>query len=362
MIKNKPNILIISYFFTPDKRVGALRTSYWYKELPKYYDCNLEIFTAEKDTIGEGVHVIPQTGSFSRFALIKDAGLLWKKNVKDYLSKNTINPPDLVIISGSPFMHFSLAKEFKAKFSCKVILDYRDPFSINPGFNNSSFKIQIKKAIEKRFNRNADALVTVNAYCAKLIQGFDEKQHAIVQNGYDETIEVRLKKISPENLSFSYAGKFYFHPQPIIDALKELNLPLVYAGPDENLLGNLADSMITSKGFVNYADSVQLIADSAVGIIQTYGEEFQSTTKIFDYVRCNRIILIVSNKHILQGSIHEELKTYPNVYWAKNDKNSILEAIKLIRDSEYIEPEASFHLKFSRKAQMLKLIDLIERM
>ncbi len=360
-MENKVNILIISYFFAPDKRVGALRTSYWYKELESNYSCSVEVLTANSEAIGKGVHIVPSTGKSFKSFLIKDDGIVWKNNVINFLSKNSITVPNVVIISGSPFMHFSLSKDLKKRFGCKVILDYRDPFATNPGFKNSGFKVVIKKKFERMFNRMADGIITVNDYCGQIIEGFYDKPNAIVQNGYDESFHPDLKPINSLELSFSYAGKFYFSPKPILDALQKLNLPFHYAGPDENQLELASRSNVFSVGFVNYMESIEIIANHSVGIIQTYGEEFQSTTKIFDYIRCKRIILIISDNLLEKGSIHQELKGYPNVYWSKNDVESICQVIEKITSNPYIETSSDFHLKFSRKTQMLKLIDLIER-
>lgn len=363
LVENKKiNILIVSYFFAPDKRVGALRTSYWYKELDKNYSCSVEVLTANKEAKGKGIHIVPLKGKSSNLSLIKDDGVIWKKNVLSFFAHNTLAAPEIVIISGSPFLHFSLAKDFKKMYGCKVILDYRDPFATNPGFKNSGVKIAIKKFFERRFNRFADGLITVNNFCAQIIENFDSKPNAIVQNGYDETIQFTATPVDPTNLSFSYAGKFYFSPKPILDSLAALNLPFYYAGPDEKRLLETENSTAISAGFLNNSESVQLIAQHAVGVIQTYGEDFQSTTKIFEYIRCKRVILIVSDNFLEKGSIHDELKGYPNVYWAKNEINSICQAIEKIKSNTYIEPSPEFHLKFSRKVQMQKLIELIERL
>lgn len=361
MENKKVNILIISYFFAPDKRVGALRTSYWYKELENNYNCSLEVLTANNQAVGKGVHIVPLAGTLSKTSFIKDDGVIWKNDVMNFLNNNTISIPNIVIISGSPFMHFSLSKKLKKHFGCKVILDYRDPFATNPGFKNSGFKIAVKKIFERKFNRMADGIITVNDYCAQIIEGFYKKPNAIVQNGYDESFTPDLTPINSSQLSFSYAGKFYFSPQPILSALQKLKLPFYYAGPDENKLDLSDNSNVSSVGFVNYVESIQMIADHSVGVIQTYGEEFQSTTKIFDYIRCKRIILIISDNLLEKGSIHQELKGYPNVYWSKNEVKSICNVINKIKSSPYIEPAPDFHIKFSRKTQMLKLIDLIER-
>ncbi len=354
------NVLIIAFAFPPNKQVGALRTGYWYKNLPGNINGTVRVLTAQEDACGEGVYFVKNEGASILANIIKDAGVTWKHNIKSFLSKNEIDNPDIVIITGSPFMHFGLSKWLKKKYACKVILDYRDPFANNPGFQNTSLKSRVKSFFEKRFNRSADALVTVNKYCGELIENFQNKPNAIIQNGYDETIHPLLSSINLSKPSFSYTGKYYFDPTPIIDAFEECKLKYHYAGADANQhKKELAN--VTDHGFISYTEAVQLIAKNDVAIIQTYGEDFQSTTKIFDYIRCNRAILIVSDNHIARGSIHEELKGYPNVFWTKNNKQAIFSTIKSIQESNYKEPPMDYHLKYSRSCQMDKLIQLISQ-
>ena len=333
-----------------------MRASYWHRNLPNALNCKVTTITAQEDAAGDNVIVVPKFGTSFLSNFIKDDGVVWKNNLKEYLGNTTAINPDMVIISGGPFMQFGLTKWLKAKFNTKVILDYRDPFANNPGFDNSGFKSAIKKYFEKKFNKHADGMVTVNTHCADLIENYSNKANAIVQNGYDETVQPILRPISLEHPSFSYTGKFYFNPDPFLEAICEEDLKLNLAGPD--VVSN-ESPLIHHHGFLEYKDAVQLVADNDIGIIQTYGEDFQSTTKIFDYVRCERAILVVSNKHIGRGSINEELKDYPNVFWAKNDKKSIIEAIRKIRSTNYEKPTQGFHLKYSRANQMQKLAALI---
>lgn len=358
MNQKKPTLLIISFFFAPDKRVGALRTSYWFRELPKASGYNVKVITANPDASGEDIIYVPQVKGASKWNPIKDDGLTWKVQVREYLSRNPIDF-DVVIISGSPFLHFGLTSWLKTTFGCKVILDYRDPFAINPGFNNSKLKILLKKMYERSFNRSADALITVNKYCGEIISFFHKKPNAIIQNGYDETIEPTLKPVDLKNPVFCYTGKFYFEPSPIIKALEKLKLKMYYAGIDSDKVEN-SEEQVENYGLVSYSEAVDLTAKCDIAIIQTFGEDFQSTTKLFDYIRCKRVILIVSNRNIERGSLHEELKGYPNVFWAKNNTESIVRAIRLIQESTYTAPDEQFCGAYSRREQMFKLVKLID--
>lgn len=339
-----------------------MRAGYWSRSFPEALNAHVEVITGQLDASGENVHVVPKTGSSIWTKVIADEGIIWKKNIQSYLEKNALGSPDLVVITGGPFMHFGLTNWLKKKYNCKVILDYRDPFAINPGFKNSWLKVRIKSFVEKRFNAAADGLITVNEYCGKIISLFDQKPSVIAQNGYDETTKCDPEEVKlDESVSFSYAGKFYFDPAPIQAAVNRSNVNLFYIGPDENQL-DLESECIHSKGFVDYPTALEVIGSNDVGIIQTFGHEFQSTTKIFDYVRCQRAILVVSADKLHEGSIHDELKNYPNVFWAKNEADSIANAIEAIKKSTYTKPKAGFADKYSRKHQLTNVVELIEKL
>lgn len=357
-MKNKLNILLIAYYFAPDRRVGALRATYWYRNLPSTIDCNLSVITANEDSMDENVHFVPSKNKSFLAKFIKDPGLLWKDNLKSFLKQNEELIPDVVIVTGGPFMHFGIGKWLKNRYNCKVILDYRDPFAVNPGFNNNSIQVLIKKYFEKRFNRVADALITVNSYCAGIIELFSIKNNAIIQNGYDENVHVDITMPHFSNeINFVYTGKFYFSPDNFLQALDGSNHTFHYYGSDGV---QLSGDNCSDRGLVSYEDALCAISKSDVCVIQTYGEDFQSTTKLFDYIRCERPILIISDNFVERGSIHDELIDYPNVFWSKNDIINIQEQIKKIQNHEYIKPRENFSKKYSRKNQLNKLIKLIE--
>lgn len=339
-----------------------MRAGYWFRHFPESLNATVHVITGQTMAAGENVHVVPKTGSSIWTKLIADDGIIWKKNIEAFLRNNPIEKPDLVIITGGPFMHFGLTTFLKKKYACKVILDYRDPFAINPGFKNSWLKVKIKSWVEARFNRAADGLITVNEYCGKIIQGFGVKPSVIAQNGFDESVECAPHTVNLSgDLTFSYAGKFYFDPAPIQAGILASKVHFTYLGPDEDQL-DLTQNGIESRGFVDYETALEVIGKCDVGIIQTFGHAFQSTTKIFDYVRCERAILVVSNDMLHEGSIHDELKAYPNVFWAKNDAKSIENAIETIKISNYKLPPAGFADKYSRKYQLTNVINLIEQL
>lgn len=361
-MRAKTNVLIIAYYFSPDKRVGALRASYWFQNLGSKLRCNVKVLTANSDANAENVDFVPVKERTILSQIIKDEGLLWIDNIKSFLEKSNDYNPDTVIITGGPFMHFGISKWLKKKYNCNVILDYRDPFATNPGFRNKKIVIAVKRIFERKFNKQADALITVNNYCAEIIELFRKKKNAIIQNGFDENVDIEIKK--PElsgNLNLVYTGKFYFDPIHLNNAVREKDCLLNYYGADGERISNSSKNTL-DHGLVSYKESIQAIAKSDVGIIQTYGEDFQSTTKLFDYIRCKKPILIISDRYMKRGSIYDELKGYPNVFWSKNNQADIERVLDEIGEHKYLEPKDEFVNKFSRGRQMEKLVGLIKEL
>jgi hypothetical protein len=259
-------------------------------------------------------------------------------------------------------MHFGLSDLFHKKYNSKVILDYRDPFSNNPIFQNSRIKILIKSFFEKKFNSSADAIITVNKYCAKLIPHFYNKKNAIIQNGYDESVAISsINNPDKYPVKIIYAGKLYFSLDNIDHAIRNEECVLTYMGVDyENVIPT---DIINNKGLLSYKDTLEQMQEHHVGLIQSTAYRHQSTTKVFDYIRSKLIILVVLNKESdSESSLKDELKSFPNVFWCNNNANSISEQIQKIKQHKYIEVDNMLVEKYSRRNQMIILKDLIEKL
>lgn len=93
--------------------------------------------------------------------------------------------------------------------------------------------------------------------------------------------------------------------------------------------------------------------------IFTSGHLFESTTKIFDYIALNKIILVITDGEIKTGQIHNITKDYPYVYWAKNDLNEIEEILIKIKNEYSNMSEIKFDgYPLSREYGLKQLIRL----
>jgi len=146
-----------------------------------------------------------------------------------------------------------------------------------------------------------------------------------------------------------------FDIQPLIHVLSAQNLKLHYAG---NYQLNELSNHIFHLGNLSYEELLVELYKHKVCILPTTGYPFESTTKIFDFLALNKIIFIITHGDIQSGSLHEITKDYPNVFWAKNNPDSLLETFQEL-NRHIVKP---FHTEvFSRKEGLKKLVKLIDK-
>lgn len=331
MSKKKIRILIIAYFFDPYIGVGAKRISYWAKHLSKISKNNVEVtvITAIKQDlntcigIDNLIYVQDNKKSFWSKIFKNDNGLTWVNDLKVFFRKYEFKH-DVVLLTGGPFLHFGIGKLLKKTYGCKIILDYRDPFAINPLFKNQHFfKREVKKYIERKHLKHADRVITVNKYCANLLSTRKGFKTDIIDNGFDEKVlnEIRDKssKLNNNKINIVYAGKLS-HGRIIDNFLEyvEKNNQILfhYIGEDFQIIKNSKNTI--NYGVKSYKQTLCIIGKCDIGLVLTGGNLFESTTKIFDYIGLKKKVLVVSEKKLLKGSIVDILTKYSNYIICNN--------------------------------------------
>ncbi len=371
-------VLFIAYHFGNIDTVAAKRVTYWASNINKLDSTiTCDVITATKDTClsdDQGINEVfyaPSDGNSWLSVFIKDEGVNWKNSLLYFLEKNkNLGSYDIVLLSGSPFMHFGINGWLRKKTNAKIILDFRDPFANNPRFNNRSIVKVIKNFFEKRFIANADLVLTVNDQCADLLSG-SKDQIKIINNGYDEEIIDSLiqNRKHTDQISFFYLGTILWdrNPIPFLNALKATELgefSFHHIGKNQhndNLLDN--KGFIFTHGTMNYADALKIVSELDVGVIFTSGKEFESTTKVFDYIGLQKPILIITQSNLKSGSLHKITEHYPNVYWTENNESSISQTLNKIKKEREIWSSLEFKEReqYSRKAGLVKLIKLLRQ-
>lgn len=362
-------VLMIGYYFDPYPGVGAKRLSYWADKLQETgHECNVLTATEQKESKPEIIYIPDEENGPFLSKLILDPGLKWKSALKKYFNSISVDKFDYnyVIISGGPFMHFSISKYIKSKFNAKIILDFRDPFANNPRFKDSWIKKLIKKYFERQFTKNADAVITVNSFCADLIENKNTPEF-IIENGYDEEKLQKVKDSHHAQNAFvlAHAGSLYADrdPSELIKTIKEFftgELIFWQYGPEPDSLQNLRDvPYYNYKGTYPYDQLLQELTSVDGCVLITKGDPFESTTKVFDYIALNKKILIITKGSVKTGNLHEITKKYPNVIWSKNDVDDIKNGIKALKKmtARKFDP-----YPFSRAASFDKLMRILNNL
>lgn len=372
-------IVFISYYFYPDLEVAANRTRFWVEDLNRHFTqytttvITGTAFTPKEQLASEQFFIAPSK-FHSLSLLIKDPGLKWKVPLIKFLKSGKLKDPYVFVITGGPFMHFSISEVIHNLFKSKVVLDFRDPFSNNPRFHNSTFKIALKRYFEKRFIKAADHIVSVNKECLNLLAGFkpnDNKFH-VIPNGFDEeTIrkvksEMSLRK-THEEMWLIYPGKYYENilPNNTFKAIKELldeGVAIKFIHYGKKLVASKTNSenhCIEENGIVDYEKVIKGLLEANIGVIFTEGGDFESSTKIFDYIGTELPILIITNGKLYHGNLHYLTMNYPLALWCKNETNEIKKTIRKFLDKELII-EYPEKLNFTRRSGLEKLLKIIE--
>lgn len=354
-------ILFIAFYFEPFKGVGAKRISYWAENI-KALNNNVkkvDVITTNKDsnltmfTSIDNIYNVLPDDSFTSSLFNIDSGGSWMLSLTDFLNKHLLeNHYDFAVITGNPFGHFFIQKTFK-KHKVKTIIDFRDPLALNPRIKNN-FKNIIKKILfsyyEYKFIKWSFATVVVNKYCLNLIPSrkLFKNKFTIIDNGFDEKHLTKVidRDIINDNLQFIYTGSLFVDRRSSQFVHNILELSNAYI----NFVGSSFDvvhSRIINHGKKPYLDTLQMISDLDIAIIFSTGYKFESTTKVFDYLALNKIILVVSNIEIKEGALFDILKNYPKVIFTSDSREAVKEA--LIKIKRYQKNDVSLDSrKYSR--------------
>lgn len=365
-------MLFIAYYFEPYPYVGAKRISYWANNLQcEKPDWLCDVITVPKSgkykkpaSINKIIYISPEKCLLSN--LIKDKGWGWLKPLERYLNVPKNFDYDCVVITGGPFLHFRIIEFLKKKYKVPIILDFRDPFSqATSGF---IYK-KVKSIIEKRVCKFADKVIVPNRYCYNLAL-CDEKKYICIDNGYDDSFLNNINRGGARNkndnkIHLFYTGKFIKGRSPecllsVVSSGSYRNRIIFhYYGQDsDKLLHYLRHENIKTYGYVNYNDMLAEISYLDIAVLFATGREYESTTKVFDYIALKKPIIVISDAQIDSGAIFDILKKYPMVWFLKNTADDIKSTLDYLLS--YSDFEFDFNSdQFSRRHGLLKLIKVV---
>lgn len=337
-------LLFVAYYFDPFPGVGAKRISYWARQIhAQFPHIRCDVITAT-DPAGmtfptiDHLHHVPDLGKTTWAFQKRLQGYSWRRDLVRFIRSRPAEY-DACVMTGGPFMPFGVAPLIRRQYGCRILLDFRDPFSNNPVHPMAGWKRGLLRRLEKRYIQNADAVIVVNHHCRKLLCECRAPVY-IIENGYDEIILDPLRSPLPhgEKLRLVYAGKLLKHRDPgaFLDVIQRpsfrADISFTHIGdPHPAVLAAQEKSQnIHSAGPMDYAGALQGMMACDVGVLFTRGEPFESTSKIFDYIGLEKPILIITGGEPRTGELHDITRDYPAVTWCRNNSDEIALALETL--------------------------------
>ena len=247
----------------------------------------------------------------SAFFRITDSRYGWNAVAEEYIRKELNNSNiDLIILTSPPYSLAFLAASLGSSVNCPVILDMRDPWTINP------YKIYptiIHRLLDKRRENESLSKISflISAYQStiddykKRIKNFKSKKILFLPNGYDEEDFSRLEK--PESFrggqfNIGFSGTVYSHlnkPNPIFKAMTKLikngvDIHFHHVGTSVHDLSKLAkryniNGNVHLWGYRNHKASLRILQmmDALCLILDERWPQAENTIggKFYEYLR-----------------------------------------------------------------------------
>ncbi len=338
-----PDILIVAYHFPPDGVVGAQRVAKFSKYLRKF-NWNVKVVTVKEkyyyyknpellDNLA-GVEVIRTERLPTFIPGVNEEGFYWCPSLWLTLKKEIlIQKPDVVYFTGGPFYHWILAWLLKRIYHLPYILDFRDPWSLNPYRKKqvtafSGLARWLEKKLEPLIIKEADLVINVTEEATIMYQEkynkLCEKKFVTLPNGVDrEDLSEIGDGINFTPFDIVYTGKFdsFRNPRSFFEAYKLFidrfsltpdDTRFVWVGiPEESILSILKDLNLKQYcqivGFKPYKEALKYIQGSKICLLIAGEHPYEPTTKIFDYIFLDKYIIAQA----LQGGfVSRVLKEY----------------------------------------------------
>lgn len=377
-------ILLVAYYAGDCKSVGALRPNYWFEEFDRLSGGRTEthLATAMRPTQAHArLHYVPDLNGITltdaedlrarwvsefvkteqeRVKHSNTLGYYWRVALERYF-QNLALEFDAVIISGNPFANFDFAAFAQARWGARVVLDYRDPFALNPRFKYSAEARSSVTSIEAGYNFQADLILAVNNECAQLVVGHEEHRTAVVPNGFDDRIAATVTPaaLGDGRINFVHAGSFYYYGNvdDLLGALDPRRHCLHHVGRAPEFAPAMLESgRLQLHGLQPYPTALSIVAGADCGLVFLTDSGFESTTKIFDYLCFDLDVLVLSPDDTPRGPLAEFGAAGGKLHWVKNTP----EALSRFLASYTPSPRrAGFGERYSRATSARHLLGLL---
>lgn len=377
-------VLLVAYFAGPCKSVGVARPNYWFDEFDRLSGERTEIHLAtamRPNAPSSRIHYVPDLNGIAltesddlcspwvsefvameaeRSNNVNTLSYFWRVALERYFARSSLSF-DVVIISGNPFACFDFAAFAHAHWGARVVLDYRDPFALNPRFKYEPAARDCALFVEAGYNFQADLILAVNEECVELVVGHSEHRVEVVANGYDERVAAAVvpTQLDRERINFVHAGALYYYGrvEELLGTLQPELHRFHHAGhPPALSPAMLERGVLELHGLQPYSTTLSIIAGADCGIVFLTDSGFESTTKIFDYLSFDLDVLVISSDDTPRGPLADIAHAGGKLHWVRNTRASIEEFLANYQPSPR---RPGFGERYSRAESTRRLLGLL---
>lgn len=287
-----------------------------------------------------------------------------------------------VLMSGSPFYPFALSFFLNNILGKPTILDFRDSWSINHGFDGrkkigafSHIEEFVIRWVEKISIKYASVVLfatsTLQREYEDIFPALKSKFYTVC-NGYDpdDFTNIKSKRVS-EQTTLVLAGQFNIYTPDAVDGLMESlqkldDLHFLYIGNEHVFIKEKSgefnvENQVTTLPLAPYQDVLPYIAGANIAML-TNGMVNGMGTKVFDYLALGKSVVALVPEHSIIAKTFGEL---PSVYISHPPHtmekiSDILEKIQnnnepVAVDEEKIKP-------FTRPGAAQKIASLLKKL
>jgi len=255
--------------------------------------------------------------------LTPDTAVLWKRSaVKKGMEVIELENIDAIWATIGPLTSGLIGAELKKRTGIPLLIDYRDPWTLNPYKKLSGRKLETHRRLELSMLSQADTVVTTSDYIRDVLienNYVDSNNVTVITNGYDPELQyindsTETVNLDPSKIHITYTGGFYGDRQPysFLDGLKLFfDEHPEYRGKIQfNIVGNLDpenkivnyckrynfEGLVNTTGLVPYRSAMQYLKESDILLLvngENDGSGIFIPGKLFDYMATKKPIIFI---------------------------------------------------------------------
>lgn len=376
-------VLLVAYYAGPNPTVAVQRPTYWFENIEALAGgaVTVDVATAAPwPAAPSRVHVVPDLGP-AILAPTRDGIEPWGTALTELAEHQDFRPSrevagywnlaleryfehrddhfDVVICTGNPFSHFEFARFAQRQWFARTVLDYRDPFALNPRTVLSEAARAAAAYAEAGWNMTADLITVVApAWTDYLVPGGPDTRVEVIGNGFDERVEAPTipSDRGPGPHRFGHAGQFFPSTPPgiLLEALAHSGGELHHMGVP---VTDTAGAEVTQYGRLPRGQVLEVLSGLDCGVTWITRARTEIPTKVFDYIVAGLDVLILHRGEHEDSPLWGLLRGVEGIHWVKDEPDAIRQFLASYVPSRHTDPGRSAPL--SRRESTRRLIPLL---